>query len=51
MCPHLPWFFMSLPYGLYQPEGFILMVFLFLRFDKLINIEYISHFHIDTSCD
>ena len=51
MCPHLPCFFMSLPYGLYQPEGFMLMVFLFLRFDKLVNKGCIFHFRIDTSYD
>lgn len=50
-CARIFLVFMSLPYGLYQPEGSILMVFLFLRFDKLVNKEYISHFRIDTSCD
>lgn len=44
-------FFMSSLYGPCQPEDSILMVFLFLRFDKSVNKECIFHFRIDTSCD
>lgn len=44
-------FFMSSPYGACQPEGSMFMVFLFLRFDKLVNKGCISHFRIDTSYD
>lgn len=50
MCPHLPCF-LCLRLMDRQPEDSMFMVFLFLRFDKLVNKEYISHFRIDTSYD
>ena len=50
-CARIFLFFMSSPYGACQPEGYMFMVFLFLRFDKLVNKGCISHFRIDTSYD
>lgn len=50
-CARIFLVFMSSLYKLYQPEDSMFMVFLFLRFDKLVNKECISHFRIDTSYD